>query len=843
MIYDRLRTLAWQLNPDIKDLPFDHETMAFPEEWRYELLQISASVQKRDVAKTSLPLKALNQLLRTLVPELIAISPNAARANHDVWLRGTKCAITPDALQLLMYQWAKHSFSKAPSESVERVARQLAPDHLVWTPKTLNLAAWRTHANGTAKPEDSAVFSVLPDLIASRLCSKDVVFDLLGKPLRFVRSPISPGRSGTEMVSWPPYAYEHGKKRYYYSILATITLQTTPFQPTPQIYIDLGVRRWISEPIKRLPKNRTSVYLRAEVPWISGVQQSNSFQAAAVCWSSKANTYVWDNDLADILNRLTPHNPLPSPQAIVADPVAMLNPDGTPNVAMVYRNAMSVVHRVAPGLMPVDRKRLFEQFCAVLAPEFVPSALLPRIDKRPRNARSTGAKAKADTLADSIPLLSTNVGDSIAFDVYYQREETCTAFLEEIGTQLGVSIPPELPATISLAHLTLTVDAHLVGKLGSGLSVELAQAGDNASENERSAANQRIAEIRTVLQPTTTPTVAFVEIEDAAAFEYRIDEFDPKKAIRAGFAKTGRLSQFVNVQSDSSHRERTKRAVLDGFRQLGVHRIPSSHPTVEPVNCAGVWMIQRSSGRYKENVPLFVLINAYNGAVLAKAPGFDAWLPYHQALLKIGQNEYHGFNNSDTTVRYIQQVIRSQISPEGDAILLCHSQNLRRVWKWLADAEISLDSLRFGQEVPTPITEWPGLRLVRVRDSAGSETPEWYAVREERFGFSKGLFRVNERVFASTYGKPGQFKKSSVNVSIVTNPQMAVWNPALCELTVAALQPGDDPVEIADMVHSLRLASIQYDEATSLPLPLHLAKLMAEYAMLPTDEEDGAIET
>jgi len=839
MTYDLLRTLAWQLNPDIKDLPFEHETMAFPEEWRYELLQISASAQKRDVAITSLPLKALNQLLRTLVPELIAISPNAARADADVWLRGTECAITPDALQLLMYQWAKRSFSKVPSDSLERVAQQLTPGHLVWTPKTLNLAAWHTHANGTAKPKDRAVFNVLPDLIASRLCRKNVVFDLRGKPLRFVRSPISPGSSGTEMISWPPYSYEQGKKRYYYSILAKITLQTTPFQPTPQIYIDLGVRRWVSEPIKRLPKKRTSVYLRAEVPWINGIHQSNSFQAAAVRWSGRESGYVWDNDLAEILNQLTSHNPLPSPQAIVEDPAAMLNPDGTPNVAMVYRNAMSAVHRVAPGLMPVDRKPLFEQFSAVLAPEFVLSALLPRTGKRRRNAPPSGAQTKADALADSL----SNVGESIAYEIYYQREETCTAFLLDIGTQLGVSIPPELPATISLAHLTLTVDAHLVGKLGSGLSVESAQAGGNASENERSAANQRIAEIRTVLQPTTTPTVAFVEIEDAAAFEYRIDEFDPKKAIRAGFAQTGRLSQFVNVQSDSSHRERTKRAVLDGFRQLGVHRIPSSHPTVEPMNCAGVWMIQRSSGRYKENIPLFVLINAYNGAVLAKAPGFDAWLPYHQALLKIGQNEYHGFEDTDKTVRYIQQVIRDQISPEGDAVLLCHSQNLRRVWKWLADAEISLDSLRFGQEVPTPITEWPGLRVVRVRDSAGSETPEWYAVRDERFGFSKGLFRINERVFASTYGKPSQFKKSSVKVSIVTNPQMAVWNPALCELTVAALQPGDDPVEIADMVHSLRLASIQYDEATSLPLPLHLAKLMAEYAMLPTDEEDGAIET
>jgi ATP-dependent DNA helicase RecG len=45
-------------------------------------------------------------------------------------------------------------------------------------------------------------------------------------------------------------------------------------------------------------------------------------------------------------------------------------------------------------------------------------------------------------------------------------------------------------------------------------------------------------------------------------------------------------------------------------------------------------------------------------------------------------------------------------------------------------------------------------------------------------------------------------------------------------------QKGDNPDEWVHYTNSLRVGAIQYDEATSVPLPLHLAELLHEYILI-----------
>jgi hypothetical protein len=58
-----------------------------------------------------------------------------------------------------------------------------------------------------------------------------------------------------------------------------------------------------------------------------------------------------------------------------------------------------------------------------------------------------------------------------------------------------------------------------------------------------------------------------------------------------------------------------------------------------------------------------------------------------------------------------------------------------------------------------------------VRDSQGHETPEWYAPKGDEQGWTKGLFKMGDRVFASTYNKPKQFR-TPVNVSRYLHPPL-----------------------------------------------------------------------
>lgn len=70
------------------------------------------------------------------------------------------------------------------------------------------------------------------------------------------------------------------------------------------------------------------------------------------------------------------------------------------------------------------------------------------------------------------------------------------------------------------------------------------------------------------------------------------------------------------------------------------------------------------------------------------------------------------------------------------------------------------------------------------------------------------------------------------------SPDAHAWNPGLFELTVACLQPQDTDSDWAALSHELRNLALHYDEATALPLPLHLGQLMEQYAILLDDNEE-----
>ena len=115
-------------------------------------------------------------------------------------------------------------------------------------------------------------------------------------------------------------------------------------------------------------------------------------------------------------------------------------------------------------------------------------------------------------------------------------------------------------------------------------------------------------------------------------------------------------------------------------------------------------------------------------------------------------------------------------------------------------------------------------------------------------GFSEALWVMGTggRVFASTAGKPVTAKRLSANLSKFGKwqtrtmehepaPGAYAFNPQLVENTVAALQPGDEPWAWAALGHKLRFAAPHHDEAITLALPLHLAKLMEEYVLPLSD--------
>lgn len=521
---------------------------------------------------------------------------------------------------------------------------------------------------------------------------------------------------------------------------------------------------------------------------------------------------------------------------------------------------MKLEHAVGKGLVPGDRRPLAEQLGQLFAPMLVFTNPLPRVTytcTRPTNPFSEGGKndsSLAQAAANRRRLIEQAVEGRLNIEIRHQSSEVKEALVEAIGDVLGAT-PTELNLNLQTPEINVSVQTNLLGHIGARLDVDPAIKEEQGRVHQ--AIQQRVDHIVAEI-PSTSPTLTATFVELEGKDHYNDDtEADPKHALRIGFAHTHRLTQFITPPSDANDEDdnlihRAYRSVMDMLRQLGVQiDMPTMPELPTSLNFVGLWLTKQyrksSPTRTQEMVPVLVYINAEMNQILATASGLDDWLPYPQALLAIAQGQAEGFWQPRQAMPFIRETLEGDILPQGHTLLLCHAQNLRQAWPWLTNGRLSQDSLAFGYEAPIPITEWPGLRVVRIRSSQGHETPEWFAEHEsygEDVGFAKGLFQMGPRVFASTYNKPAQFPFSP-SLSKVTHwkgprmknlanpsPRKYIWNPGLYELTVACLQPNDHTVwPWAAITHELRNAALHYDDATALPLPLHLARGMEEYVL------------
>lgn len=872
--YDSIQPLVFRLRDAKQPLRIVMPTMAFPAAWKSTLHELQAAQSGRDPAQSRLKISTLNKALRALVPDLISIAPSADKQESQHWLTGRQ-PVDQRAIHRIVTEWVRAEYASVDPGARRSALEAMRAGDLQWQEQTFDVGSWCVAANGTAVPMSGESFVLLPDLLAAQLSNASVSFQLGADRLQFRRVPLSPGGQGAQLASWPPLRYTEKRGRtWFFSVLITLTVQTVPFQAFPVIHCDLGLRRWASQPVSYLPSgDETSVYLLTQVPWLEGLPLSTSFQVAPMRWtrSSDGSTpgqYIWGSNLAPILNALvSSRRSFPDPESIRADPVAALNLSGDSHAALAYRNGIRPDHAVAAGMMPAKRRELTEQIAAQLTSLVVLSEPLPKrypsrsfsiavshnpFDERgddaliPDDAESSPVSDRRFQVAPSVhaarrAMIARAVSNELTVEMYFQTSDVRQALVRVLEGLLGVTIGDSFPVTVATPELRLIVRASELGSLGAPLTITAA--GGTFRDRLQAAIRARIETIADRVTPEAGPVAAFIELQGADEFK---GADDPKHAIRAGFAQVNRLTQFLGVGNDARLTHRAINGVLDMFRQLGIIvGLPLPERLVaHQLSLVGVWLVNRqrdsSPGRVQQALPVLVHIDTETLQVKAHAPGMPGWLPYPNALLALSKAAVRGalqsFQRPRDALKFIRPSIEREFAGMGDTLLLVHAQNARRAWPWLVNSRITEDALTFGEEPPQPLQRWPGLRIIRIRDSQSHETPEWYAQSGANTGFGRGLFMMGERVFASTHDKPLQFQKARRGGEL----EELAWNPAIVELTVAALQAGDTPSDWAAYTHELRQALIHYEGATALPLPLHLAEAVSEYsvALDAIDEAD-----
>jgi pPIWI_RE module N-terminal domain/RNaseH domain of pPIWI_RE/MID domain of pPIWI_RE len=877
--YEELRTLAFRLGDEVKTLPFSFYQLHFPEEWKRVLRELQAEATGRDSNAVRLPMTALNAALRALVPDLIYIAYDADKKEQNPlsprpWLY-SEAEIDPEALIVIVHSWVRVAFSKASIEGRQAALASIRAQDLMWKKEPIDLAQWTVRENGTAAPSRGDTFILLPHLVAAELSRPGVYLAYGAEHLHFRRAPLPQGKQGAELVSWPPIAYERWKKRWYYSIMLTFTVQTVPFQHYPVIHCEIGVRRWAGPPIKDLRRGNTSVYLLTSVPWIKGLRNSPCFSVAPLERKTYASKLQWGNSLSELIKDIQLQTNIPEPETLVGDPEAFLNLEGkhAVTVAVVYRYGMTPEHGAKPGLMPGDRRGLVEKIAEFVAPMLSFTDALKKVPYVSTTINNPFFTKEA--FAERRQLIAYAVGELLTLEIWHQPDGIANILVRTICDELGLVplVADTATPTWTTKELTVTIQKHSLGVLGGPLDLENTKG--RRRERLHAAIAQRIRDVERQLAviPSLGAHAAFIELADAEGFK---GDTDPKYALRLGFANRGRVTQFITPPGDERDDvdNRARQAFLDLLRQLGVclqlpqtlpspkmaKRAPNHIEQVPPpqpgqIHYAAIWSIrQNASGsqtRKQQWLPVLVHISS-EGQVRAISPGMSTWEPYARALRAIAMQQIKGGNpyTPQQMLAFIKEKIEEDIAPLGETLILCHSQNIRAIWPWISNNQITRDGIAFGGASQSAITI-PGLHIVRIR-GGDSETPEWYAQSGTRVGFARGLFKMNDHVFASTQGNPPQFKtrrglsKAPRSGEVARAAATPAWNPGLYELAVVT-DASHDAWRWAALTHELRQSSLQYSEATALPLPLHLAKGIEEYSaplsqQLSEDVEENAEE-
>lgn len=865
----RLRTPV-----DLPALLGTFHSFTVPEHWPGILRQVWERDGKPHNPTWNLPIaRGLNQTLRALAPAVLSTGTMTLESPNS-WLYARQ-PLDSGLLKRTMLAHVQRWLGDASDyprlrDAVSALDVEAHGDD--WAPVQVDPEWLRTNEAGTAIVEDP-LYRLIPEVVAERILG----LGPYDNQLSFVQVPTN---DGAELMSWPPLTHAGRKNRAgesvtsHYSAVLKITLRTVPFDPMPRLHLGVSMRRWVSGGKLYVPAGlKPSVYLRPQPDPASGVE-STRFAVASLAYSKKHREYVWTaNGPAGMLQRLTIDGRFPDAARIKADPGAHLPPTSGLEAAVAHHTRMNT-HRINTGIMPDERRRILTWAAQALPSAFEPALELEHATGILRTTKQYVSPKRTDATAENArrnrELLARGMQQrELCVDLITDTDAVRESLVTAAGNWLGLdpAASPDVPPDHVVFHdgdLRVRLICHNAGRLTSKLGGENAPSRGDA---HRQAIRDRATEVNDYLDAQELATeLALVEIAKPDDFEGR--RRDPYHAIRQGAARAGRVTQFIASSGDDDLRFRAESAWADGLRCLGLGLIPPHSTSLglpEEIDQVAIWQVRRNTTTAVTDpvyMPIAVLLRAGETRVLARMPGTNGWIPYHQMLCQLAsapprpEELKKPHRQSEELTRFLRTTLPSLRG--RPLLLLAEAANLRSRWTWLTDAGLRADRISLGEPGTSKLAlHNKDMRVVRVRtDRERLETPTWWVAPDPSgvSGYTSGLLQEagadgDNRVFYSLTQKSSKLGKNPKALKKFTSsggerlaPHKATPVPRLLEITVAGLAPSDDAASAAAwaaFVHQQRLTA-DYSDGRRLPYALDLCAKAGGYAFPEAARDDGA---
>ena len=893
-MYESIRPTAYEPGPAPSGWAEDFYVVAFNERWRAELTNLYRRRFGSSEQPRTPPIKALNMLLRALAPGVMATGRVASTDAEVPWIYA-RSPVPEAVVAPLVASWALNRFTD--DDRTVATVEALLEKIPLWEAQTVELGSVPVSPGGTADP-DRRLYSLVPDVLAARLAAcpyrpagaeTDIWFRIVDMPEGSELVSWPPRRYEAKHRVWFYSGYVSislqtvpFRPTYRVHVTTGIRRWTTNSQA------DLSNGR------------TAGVLLDVPLPWADATdkrKRAARLIANRIGYQRTLGRVDWlRRGPANLLPDLDITRTYPTALDVAREPRAWLEGRHSIAAGVVHRNGAGD-HAVADGLFAHERALLDSWVEEGLRPLLrrVSDLRRARIMNKPMllkkvpksaepavrlEAERTAAKARREALIACLD------GRPLDIDIVWRFPETRRQLLTSIAELLGFPAGAEEYSgdqEWQFGGLRVRIHMSELGALGGPLEVPFRPGLTGRAALGEAIRARRAAVAARFKRPEHSVGLAFAEISERGVF---VKDTDPKFALRLGFADTGRLTKFLVAAEDTSTtvQDKARWTVLDGLRQLGAVTIPAlrMRGAQEPGNLQylALWVVRRNrSGPTRTAGERLVAVLMRPGDTTHPICGWDddakAWVPYRRLLISLAER----VETVDATERHdiderrsrpsqdlrddVERRIRLMLNHVRDrpTLLLANAGNLRHSWRWLRNGSLTIDQLGFGDGEPQRIAAYgPDLRLVVVRDSCGRhEVPQWYAPNGEAVaGLATGLWAEDlasedNRVFVSTADKPHTAQGANGVMKLTpdaagrTWPGQKAWNPLYLELTVvgclsekALADAGrtdvvpDAPSTWATIAHQLR----SHDDYVPLamPLPMHLARLAADY-VLPTEPD------
>lgn len=803
--------------------------VSFPEDWKDKLFEIESLKWGRP-SQYNLPTNSLDKLLLSWLPGVVSSTPLSKNRDSQKWIVSCN-KVDLDMLAELIKIWIlgeyieKQKISSLVKEKAIELYGLIDSKMLLRNQTDIRLF----EQDGTAS--SSETFRVFALKIVERLTGKTI--NLGGKTLKFLYS----GKN--ELITDPVELYV-GKKKEYFSIVLDFSIQTTPPNRKAMVLYNLSVRRWVgvTSTAWDFRKDSTKAYIKTG---------DNKLQAMRFKHNSDSKQLEWDETDKKCYEFCKLENQLIDLNEVIQAPSEFVKTE-VGSVSIVYRYALGMYkHKVKPGLPMIDKIRIHQWLRDQLDDILCETSYLDNVSKSLGGIDDTAIDKQNPEVFKR--RMAQAIGcNKLKIEIYCSdNSEIGDKVFKKINEHFGITCD-----NFFFSELNVSIELKPLGKIGDVLF---------SKKEKLLSFEKRMAEIKEICgQAEIKPTACIIVLPGKEAFDD--EDLDPKKAIRAGFAMTGRLTQFIQPEvnggedeSEESEANRIIYAIYDLYRQLGyLYPLKSNRRFKEAsleTPALGVWVVNCKNTVYgkTERFPVFVETDYVTGQIRVDCGLFSRPnLLYWEACLefqKIPGNK----NAKDDSKKAAYSSIKSKMlelinTHKKPIVVLVKSDGVsRQIWKFISDSELNkaeregkytLKSIWFdNSESENNIlldSRENGIRIIRVR--ANEEVPD-YLSEENCYGSTRsltGIFKY-EDIFWSVAPSPKDklFLNSRNRISKVTHPTKECKKPDMVELYPIYLKKADNPAEWVYLTHFLRKVAHQYRETLRMPLPLHLALKLEEY--------------